>query len=402
MNALHLMVHSLRAVMRYPLRSGFIMLCSLVGVAALTFVLAVGAGARAKMLSTVRQLFGDSAIIVLAGGHQLLGGPRPDGARLTIDDIEAVAQAVPAIEVWDPQQALTASVRSGGAATTARVLGQSERSERVWSRSVSRGVYFDAAAVKRLDRVALVGETVVRDVFGNRDPLGAEIMIESVPFTVIGVLERFGTDLHGMDRDNEVVVPISTLMRRLANLDTIMAAKVLVRDGENVQQAARDLTQALRARHGLTTGQPDDFNLLTPVEVQKIMGTMKQVLSLYLPLAAIVVLLVGGLVAATLMVGAVNARVAEIGLRRAVGALPRDIGRQFLVETTVTVLGGGLLGIALGQGAGLIVASHLKFDGAFSWTAILLGLLMSIATGLLAGVLPARRAARLQPADALR
>ncbi|ACB73610.1 ABC transporter permease [Opitutus terrae] len=397
-----LILHSVRALARYPLRSGFIMLSSLIGAAALTFVLSVGQGARAKMLSTVRQIFGDSSILVITGGHQLMGGPRPGAARLTLDDIDAVARGVPDVVAWDPQQVLYASVRRGAAASTVRVLGASERAEQVWSRRVTRGVHFDAAAVKRSDRVALVGETVIRDVFNNQDPIGAEIQIESAPFTVVGVLERFGTDLHGMDRDNEVVIPITTFMRRLANVDTILAAKLLVKDGTHVASTAKDVTQQLRARHGLAAGQPDDFNLLTPIEVQRMMAMMRRVVSLYLPLAASVVLLVGGLVAATLMLGAVNARVAEIGLRRAVGAQPRDISRQFLIETTVTVLGGGVAGIVLGLVVGQIVADHLKLESPFPWLAIALGLLLSTATGLLAGVLPARRAARLLPADALR
>lgn len=397
-----LLFHSLRALGRHRLRSGFIMLCSLVGVAALTFVLSVGQGARAKMLTTIRQIFGDSSVVVVAGGNQLMGGPRPDAARLTIDDIEAVVAVLPDIEAWDPQQTLSGSVRHGDAATTARVLGQSERSERVWSRGVSRGTFFDLGAVKRLERVALIGETVINDVFKGADPLGAEIMIDSAPFTVIGVLERFGTDIHGMDRDNEVVVPLTTFMRRLANVDTIAAAKLLVRDSTRVEATARAIREQLRLRHALAAGQPDDFELLTPVEVQRLVGNVSRILSLYLPMAAIIVLLVGGMVAATLMLGAVNARIGEIGLRRAVGAQPKDIARQFLVETTVTVFGGGLAGIAVGLVAGQIVAERLHLALPFPGGIVLLGLAMSVATGLLAGVLPARRAARLLPAEALR
>ena len=402
MNTGRLITHSIRALTRYRLRSFFIMMASLVGVAALTLVLSIGKGAQHKMLATVRQIFGDSAILIGAGPHQIMGGPRADSARLTIDDIDAIARALPEIDVWDPQQALSASVRRGDATATVRVLGQSERSSRVWGRGVSRGIYFDAAAVQRTERVALIGRTAARNLFGEGDPLRGEIFIEAVPFTVIGILEVFGTDLHGMDRDNEIVVPVSTLMRRLANVDTISAAKLLVKDSDRIDETARTVRQLLRSRHALAAGQPDDFNLLTPVEVKQMMGKIRRVLSLYLPLASIVVLLVGGIVAATLMLGSVNARVAEIGLRRAVGARPGDIGMQFLIETTVTMVGGGLGGIVLGLAAAQIVAAHLHLVGVFSWSTIVLGLLESAATGLLAGVIPARRAAGLLPADALR
>jgi putative ABC transport system permease protein len=397
-----LVAHSVHALARYRLRTCFMMIGSLVGVAALTFVVSIGQGAKRKMLTTVRQIFGESGIMISAGGHQMMGGPRPGAARLTLDDIEALSKALPEIEAWDPQQTMPAAVRRGTATATVRVLGHSERSERLRARSVARGMYFDAAAVRRLERVALIGETVVKDLFGDDDPLEAEILIESVSFKVIGVLEPFGTDLHGMDRDNEIVVPISTLMRRLTNVDSIAGAKLLVKDSRRIEDTARDITRLLRAQHALAEGAPDDFNVLTPVEVQRMFGRMQRILSLYLPLAASVALVVGGIVAATLMLASVNARVGEIGLRRAVGAQPEHIWMQFLVETAVTMLGGGLGGIIIGLAAGQFVASRLDLGAIFSWRAVLLGLLMSAVTGLLAGVGPASRAARLLPADALR
>ncbi|MEW5983968.1 MAG: ABC transporter permease [Acidobacteriota bacterium] len=402
MNTARLVGHSVRALARYRLRSFFMMIGSLVGVAALTFVISVGEGVAGKMLTTIRQIFGESGIMLGAGGHQMMGGPRAGGARLTLDDVEALAEALPEIEAWDPQRTMTASARRGNVASTVRVLGHSERSEQIRARSVSRGGYFDALAVKRLERVALIGETVARDLFGTEDPLGGEIFIESVSFKVAGVLERFGTDLHGMDRDNEIVVPISTLMRRVANVDSIGGAKLVVGDASSIEETARAITRLLRERHAIADGQPDDFNLLTPVDVQRVVGTAQRVLFLYLPLAASIVLVVGGIVAATLMLASVNARIGEIGLRRAVGAQPAQIRLQFLIETAVTVLGGGAGGILLGLGAGQFVATRLELGEVFSWSAVLLGLLMSTVTGLLAGVVPAIRAARLLPADALR
>jgi putative ABC transport system permease protein len=397
-----LITHSIRALGRYRLRTSFMMLGSLVGVAALTLVISIGQGAERKMMKMVRQIFGESGIMVGAGGHQMMGGPRPGAARMTLDDIEALAKAIPEIEAWDPQQTMAAAVRRGSATATVRVLGQSERSERLRSRGVTRGTYFDATAVKRLDRVALIGETVVEDLFGSDDPVGGEILIESVSFKVIGVLESFGTDLHGMDRDNEIVVPLSTLMRRLTNVDSIAGAKLLVKDPRRVGDTAREITRILRDQHGLTADQADDFRVITPVEVQQMVGRAQRVFSWYLPLAASVALLVGGIVAATLMLASVNARVSEIGVRRAVGARPEHIGWQFLIESAVTMLGGGLGGLALGLAAGQYLATRLELGIVFSWSAVWLGLLMSIVTGLLAGVMPARRAARLQPVDALR
>ena len=283
-----------------------------------------------------------------------------------------------------------------------RLLGASERAERGWSRGVSQGDYFDAAAVAGSARVALIGETAARALFGAEDPLDAEIQIGSVPFRVTGILAREGTDIHGMDRDNEIVIPISTAIRRVMNVDTIRAAKLLVRDPARVDETARAVTRVLRERHGLLEGQPSDFTLMTSSAVQRSVRTVQRALFLYLPLVAGISLLAGGAVAATLMLSAVNARVAEIGLRRAVGARPRDIRLQFLMETAVTAVGGGLLGAALGSGLALYLGARMKFGIGLSPGAVALGLALAAATGLLAGVLPARRAARLEPAAALR
>jgi putative ABC transport system permease protein len=376
---------------------------SLIGVTALTFVLTVGAGAQRKLMETVRQLFGPSAIVVSSGGGFFLGGPRGQASRLTLDDAAALAEALPEVESWDPMQIVPAAqVRRGEASATVRLLGESERSERVWDRGVSDGEYFDAAAVTGSARVALIGQTVARALFRAEDPLGAEIQVGSVPFQVVGILDRLGTDIHGMDRDNEIVVPISTAMRRVMNVDTIRAVKLLVRDPERVDATADEVTRLLRERHGLTEGQPDDFTLMTSAEVQRNVRTVRRVLFLYLPLVAGISLLAGGAVAATLMLTSVHARVGEIGLRRAVGARPRDIRLQFLAETAVTAIGGGMVGVAIGTGLALYAAGRLNLGVNVSAAAVLLGLALAGATGLLAGVIPARRAARLEPALAVR
>lgn len=403
MNMARLVRHSLKAMGRYKLRSGFMMLGSLIGVAALTLVVSIGEGAERKILMTVRQLFGGSSIFVITGGGRLMGGPRAEAARLTVDDAEAVAGELPGIEAWDPQQGYPdAPVRYGNASATARVLGMSERSERVWGRSVSRGEYFDAAAVAGSARVALVGETVVKDLFGSEDPLGAEILIGPVRFRVVGILEPFGTDLHGMDRDDEIVIPLSTAQRRLLNVDTIQSAKFLVADPNAIQATAREVRRILRERHSLTAGQPDDFTIITAVQVQKMVAKTQRVLFLFLPLVAGVTLLACCVVAATLMLSSVNERVSEIGLRRAVGARPGDIQLQFLLETAVAILGGGFVGLLVGCIGAQVIANRFHLGDVLSWKAILVGIVAAAVTGFLAGVAPARRAARLQPADALR
>ena len=332
----------------------------------------------------------------------MMGGAHGPGTRLKIDDIAAIAKEVPGVEAWDPMQTMTASVRHLDSADNASVFGESERWPQVWNRTASRGDLFDETAVIGSARVAIIGETVAKELFGNDDPLGADIQIGSVPFKVIGVLESWGTDPHGMDRDNEVIVPISTLMRRLTNVDTISAAKLVVTDPIRSDEMKTEIRRILRERHGLTSGQPNDFSIITATEIRRMVGQVQRVLFFYLPMVAAIALVVSGVVSASLMLASVNERVAEIGLRRAMGARSQDIRLQFLLETAITILAGGVGGVVFGYAVAQLGASRMHLDGVNPWMAALLGVIASSLVGLLAGVLPALRAARLHPAEALR
>src|SRR5262249_38860849 len=238
----------------------------------------------------------------------------------------------------------------------------------------------------------LVGEVLI----------GGEVEIGSVPFRVIGVLDRFGVDLHGMDRDNEIVVPVSTMMRRVKNVDGISSAKLIVKDAGRENDAAEQLRRVLRARHGLSTDQPDDFHMMTSTDIHTMESKIERVLLLYVPLVGAVALVVGGIVAAVIMLASVSERIAEIGLRSAVGASPDDIRRQFLLETAATIVLGGVAGIVLGLVGVAMATRRMPISAPFSWSAVLIGLAAAALTGLIAGVAPARRAAQLNPVDALR
>jgi putative ABC transport system permease protein len=402
MKTIRLAKHSLGMMGRYKQRTSFMMLGSLVGVAALTFVISVGQSAQRKTLQMVSQMFGDSGIVIRVGGGEAAGGPREAGTRLNIDDIAAIAKEVPGVEVSDPMQTITTTIRHGDATDYATVMGESERWQQVWDRTASRGDLFDEAAVTGSARVTIIGETVAKELFGNDDPIGADIQIGAVPFKVIGILEPWGTNPHGMDRDNEVIVPISTLMKRLTNLDTISGAKFLVSDPARVEDMKVQMREILRERHGLSAGQPDAFTIITPAQTRKMVKEIQRVIFYYLPLVAAMALLVGGIVSATLMLSSVNERVAEIGLRRAIGARPEDIRLQFLLETVITVLVGGLAGIVIGYAVALYGAIQMHLGSVNPSMAALFGIVASSVVGLLAGVLPAFRAARLRPAEALR
>jgi putative ABC transport system permease protein len=191
-------------------------------------------------------------------------------------------------------------------------------------------------------------------------------------------------------------------MRRLANVDKIGMAKLLINDPGQAEEIKAQIREVLRERHALSSGQPDDFSILTASEVHRVIGEIQRVMFLYLPLVALVSLLVGGIVSASLMLASINERIGEIGLRRAVGAAAADIRLQFLLETAATIVIGGLVGIAFGYAVAELAANRMHLGSANPWLAAALGLLASSLVGLLAGILPAVRAAHLQPAEALR
>jgi putative ABC transport system permease protein len=346
---------------------------------------------------------GSSMFIRPGGGRMRPGAHGAPTTTLTIDDIRAVDSAMPSVTLADPMQATgEREVTYGGRTSRIRIEGHSEAAEVVWNRSVTRGAYFTAADVASAARVALVGEAVARDLFQGRDPIGEQIRIGTVPFQVIGVLALFGIDPHGLDKDNEIIVPISTLMRRVRNVDYIMGAKLLLTAGTDLDAATVTAGEILRRRHGIGPGQEDDFSLHTPVQVQQMVRSSNRVFTLFLPLIAGLAILVGGIVVANLMFMTVHDRRAEIGLRKAVGARERDIRVQFLAEAAaVTGLAGGL---ALAAGVGVLgVLGHLTGTPArMQWETALLGLGIAVVVGIVAGVAPARRAAALDPIETLR
>ena len=393
----------IRAMTRYKLRTFAMLLGSLIGVAALSFVVSLSGGIEAKVQRTVQHFFSSSTLLVTSGNSIFRSGPREGNARLTLDDLESVASAIPSIELWDPVATLAeASVRHGDRARTLRIFGNSERSERAWNRSVVRGEYFDAGAVAHSARVALIGQNAAHHLFEDEDPIGAEILVGSAPFRIIGVLEPLGVDAHGMDRDDELVTPISTLMHRVMNTDSLSGGKFVTKSPAEVAETARLVRGVLRERHGLFGDSADDFTVMTPADMNAMLTRARRIFFVILPIAAGIAMLAGAFVTTALMLLSVSQRTSEIGLRRAVGARPRDIALQFIGESTATTLAGGSIGLLLGSAASLAVANRLEIDAPLSWQAPLLALTVSVLFGVIAGLLPARRASRLEPTDALR
>ncbi len=400
MNKKLLLLHILRPLARYKLRTLFMSVGIVLGVAALVVTRAMGAGAKHEIMEKVNRMFSSSSIVVTAGG----GGMGNGGGvtSLKIADIAAVAEALPEVVAWDPLQVLPGQdVKYRDRVHRMNIWGASEQAERVRDRGVIAGEPITAAEVESAARVALIGTDAAAALFDEEDPIGERIMVGSVPFQIKGVLEPYGMDPHGDNRDDEIQVPISTMMRRLRNVDYIQAATFVVDPPEQVEQAASKVAAILRERHVLARDEADDFSLFTPAVIRKMVNKANRVLDVFLPAAAGLALLVAAIVIANLMLMNVRRRVPEIGLRKAMGATDGQIRLQFLIEAVVVTVSSGLLGIALGVAAVAFATSHIQVPALLTVDAVALALLAATLVGVLAGAVPARRAARLDPIDAL-
>lgn len=250
-------------------------------------------------------------------------------------------------------------------------------------------------------RVVLIGTKIARKLFENSNPVGAQIRIGQVPFIVKGVLEESGMDPHGNDLDMNVLVPITTLMNRLINVNYIAGAKIEVEDASKTEDTAGRITSLLRERHSLNNEETNDFSIMTPVFVKETIKKMNRVFTLFLPLISGIALLTGGIVIAVIMLMSVSRRAYEIGLRKAVGARSKDIMFQFLIEASVLALSGGIIGLIIGLTGAWIFMSSMGFSFFIPWETILIGALFPVIIGVSAGIIPARKAAGMDPIEAL-
>ncbi|HSA71122.1 MAG TPA: ABC transporter permease [Burkholderiales bacterium] len=399
---------ALRALAVNKLRSALTMLGIVIGVGAVIVMIAVGAGAHARVEEQIRAL--GSNLLLVTPGSTTAGGVRLGfGSRstLTEDDAAAINREIP--------EALAAPALRGSAQViwantnwSTQIQGTVPEYLDVRQWPLAAGRSFEPAEIAAGAKVCLIGATVARQLFGDADPLDQSIRIKRVPFTVIGVLEVKGQSLMGSDQDDLVLVPIKTARSRV--LGTASAARnrtvttIWVKAGEGVD--TRDLEgqvrSLLRQRHRIQPGADDDFSLRNLAEVMAAQEASSRVLALLLAAVASVSLLVGGIGIMNIMLVSVTERTREIGLRMAVGARTRDILGQFLVEAVTLSLIGGLVGVALGIGASVLIAELAGWRIVLSPEAVGLAVAFAFVIGVFFGFYPARKAARLNPVEALR
>lgn len=399
---------ALIALVANPLRSALTALGIFIGVGAVIATVAVGAGARDMVLQRIGSL-GSNLLVVIAGSVNVGGVRMGGGTRLSLseDDAIAIEAELPAIEVAAPAFRGTAQVVHGNLNWSTSVVGVTPNFMEARDWPVFSGRWLTREDVDAAAQVALIGETVALNLFPEEDPVGRVIRIRNVPMTIVGVLARKGQNMIGQDQDDVVLLPLSTAKRRVigvtpANARSVQTILVRVRDGEDMTQAEEDVRDLLRQRHRLLEGQEDDFWIRNLAEVIETVDQSARLLSLLLASIAGVSLVVGGIGIMNIMMVSVTERTREIGLRLAVGARRRDILGQFLIEATTLAIAGGAMGIVVGTIAAMAIAAYAGWPVLIQFDAIALAVGVSAMVGIFFGFYPARRAARLDPIEALR
>jgi putative ABC transport system permease protein len=394
-----------KTLWRYPKRTIVMLSAVAIGVATFSGIYTVSDNTKQETIKRIRNMLGTTDTLLVRPGASSRGMVSLANIQPTLKpaDAEDIAAEVPGVaEVGQLLNAFAIEAKYRDKDTVTGVFGVTPNWLRVRHESVAKGGFIDAADESSRNRVAVIGSDVAQELFGTEDPIGKTIRLEEVPFEVKGILSRLGSGPTGFSLDNVVDIPLSTASRRLLNRDVLTMAVVRLSDPSEGRQVAARITSLLRIRHHLSDMAPSDFNLTDPKAVMDQLTRVTSTLGRVLNALAIIALLIGGTVVATLMQLAVGQRRREIGLRRAVGAAKREILLQFAIEAIFTSLAGGSIGIIIGVGATNLVAVWQKLPIMFSATVIGEAFAISVAIGIGFGIFPAISAARVDPIAALR
>lgn len=377
----------------------------IIGVAAVMMMLSIGTGAEVAVTEEIKAL--GSNLLLVVPGSITSSGIRAGGANvtsLTMDDAQAISR-IPGVINVVPSIQRQAQVIAGERNTETSVVGTSANYEKVLNTPVSQGSFFSSSQVERWERVALIGATVKDNLFPDSDPIGKSIQIVSgarrLSFRVIGVLESKGASGF-VNRDDQILIPVTTAQKLLFGVKHVGTLTIEVSSPEEMDQISTEIASLLRLRHNIPKDKENDFTIFSQKDVLGTLGSVMNYFTIVLAGIASISLLVGGIGIMNIMLVSVTERTREIGLRKAIGALKRDIISQFLLEAMILSTLGGIIGIILGYGGSLIIAKIAGWPALVTPLSVLLGFFFSMAVGLFFGIYPAQKAASLNPIDALR
>ena len=393
---------SVRAIRAFKLRTIFCLISVALGIASITVIVAATEGAYQKAFEIVGR-FGPDALLVFGGGEEA----RATGQRqktITLDDIDAVKQAFYSAYLVVPMTIMRdVQVSQKDKKYQTLIVGSTSDYSRVWTWPVIQGADFTDEDVRGLRNVGLIGQFLAAELFGDEDPVGKTILVRRIPVQIVGVLSERGTTPAGERLDDRVIMPITTLMRKLQNeTKYVSAMRIRFLDQQNLSTYVDELRSFLRKRHKLSQEEPDDFTIISPREIIKFLVALTGSLVAFLGVTGLIALIVAGFVLANLFLLSVRERTKEIGIRRATGAKKRDILIQFLGESVFITTLGGIFGFVLALISSRLLMSIAQFPIHFSWKAFVIGMLLSWAVGIGFGLQPANRAANLKPIEAIK
>jgi len=393
---------SVRAIRAFKLRTIFCLISVALGIASITVIVAATEGAYQKAFEIVGR-FGPDALLVFGGGEEA----RATGQRqktITLDDIDAVKQAFYSAYLVVPMTIMRdVQVSQKDKKYQTLIVGSTSDYSRVWTWPVIQGADFTDEDVRGLRNVGLIGQFLAAELFGDEDPVGKTILVRRIPVQIVGVLSERGTTPAGERLDDRVIMPITTLMRKLQNeTKYVSAMRIRFLDQQNLSTYVDELRSFLRKRHKLPQEEPDDFTIISPREIIKFLVALTGSLVAFLGVTGLIALIVAGFVLANLFLLSVRERTKEIGIRRAAGAKKRDILLQFLGESVLITTLGGIFGFVLALISSRLLMSIAQFPIHFSYKAFVIGMVLSWAVGIGFGLQPANRAANLKPIEAIK
>jgi putative ABC transport system permease protein len=404
MNLKNLLKIAARALVRNKLRAFLTMLGIIIGVASVIAMLAIGEGAKRNIRDEMSSM--GTNLIMIMPNMQQRGGVSLGASSsmvLKMTDVDALRNEATALSEVSPQVSANGQVIYGNQNTRTTVYGVSEEYLAIRKLTIESGRIFNSTEVRGMSKVCLLGQTVVENLFGEgSDPVGLSIRIKNLPFLIIGVLEDKGESGMGQDQDDLILAPYTTVQRRLAAIDYINGIYASAVTEEKSAQAIEEVTEILRRTHKLKESEEDDFRVMSQSELMETVSSITDILTYLLGAIAGISLLVGGIGIMNIMFVSVTERTREIGLRMSIGGRGQDILRQFLVESIILSILGGALGVIFGyliaKGAGSLMDSPTVITS----QSVILAFAVCFAIGVFFGWYPARKAASLNPIDALR
>ena len=394
---------ALRALRRNKMRSVLTALGIIIGVGAVIAMVGIGNGAKAQVEAQIASL-GENVILIFSGSTTSSGIRTGWGGAGTLrtEDAEAIRREVPGVIGVSEEVVSTTQVAAGNQNWFTRIYGESADYFDIRQWPLADGAPFTPQDVRSANKVCVIGHTTATQIYGNENPIGQILRIKNVPFTITGVLTPKGLSPQGVDQDDIVIMPYTSAMKRVIGGTTVRNINVQMSDPAQISAAQQQIISLLRQRHNIRPGRDDDFTVRTQQEIAEAATATSRVMTVLLGAIAGVSLVVGGIGIMNIMLVSVTERTREIGVRMAVGAHGIDILTQFLIEAVTLSSVGGLIGIICGIGASRILSIYAHWPTLISISSIAIAFLFSAAVGVFFGFYPARKAAALDPIEALR